>query len=252
MAYIIYDIVIGLVLLVFALRGQKRGLVLTLCSLVAVLTAFIGANLIAETVTPQVADLLAPKISAIIEQHLTEKVEKDFESESGISIGADGSDISAEEGAAEKTPSGTSVSGLLDSLMDKLSLPDGMADTVHQALDSLQNIQDLPAALSRAIARTAAETILHLLIFLISFIVILIAWKFIGNALDLVARLPVLHFLNKTGGFALGLCKGAFFLFVVALVLKYLGGIVPEDAVDHTYLLHFFMTADPIALITGG
>lgn len=256
MVYIIYDIVIGLILLFFALRGHKRGLILTLCSLVAVLVAFVGANFIADALTPRVADLLAPKITAIIEQHLTGTAEQDSQSESGVSVGGDSADsgtaADVQDAGAETASSGNEDPDLLDDLMDKLHLPAGMIDTIRDTVDNLQNIKDLPSALSQAIARTAAETVLYLLIFLISFIVLLIAWKFIGNALDLVARLPVLHFFNKTGGFIFGLCKGTFFLFIVAWVLKYLGGIIPDDAVEHTYLLHFFMTSNPFALIVGG
>jgi hypothetical protein len=215
--------------------------------LVAVVVAFVGANFIADAITPRVADLLTPKITAIIEQHLTDAAEQDSRSESVVSVGD-----TADSGGTGTADSDSGDPDLLDQIMDTLHLPEGIADTIRETVNSLQDIKDLPSALSQAVARTAAETILYLLIFLVSFILILIAWKFIGHGLDLVARLPVLHFFNKTGGFVFGLCKGAFFLFVVAWVLKYLGGIVPDDAVEHTYLLHYFMTTDPFALIIGG
>ena len=46
--YFIFDIVILIVLAVFALLGAKRGLLLSLCGLLAVLVAFIGASAVSD------------------------------------------------------------------------------------------------------------------------------------------------------------------------------------------------------------
>ena len=238
--YLIFDLVIGAVLLFFALRGHRRGLILTLCSLVAVFTAFLGASFTADFLTPKVADIMVPKITSIIEQRL--------ESETGS---AD-SDAAATAAGTDAGTVNQADAGLLEQAIETLQLPEGILDSVRESLEQLQNIGKLPAILSEAVARSAAETVLYLIIFLLSFLLILLLWSLIAHTLDLVARLPVLHFFNKTGGFVLGLLKGVFFLFIVAWVLRYLGGIIPEDAIGHTYLLRFFMTTDPLALMLGG
>jgi uncharacterized membrane protein required for colicin V production len=263
--YIIFDLVIGVILLLFALRGRKRGLVLTLCSLAAVIIAFIGATAVADALTPKAADILAPKIASFIEQRLLDKDVSGEAASSGDDISAvDGNvtvetdDNSSEDstGADRAESGGTDTSGsgtdTTKNAMGALGLPDGTFSSLKDALDDLKNIERLPSVLSAAIARSAAETVLYLLIFLIAFILILLLWRVAAHALDLVARLPVLHFFNKTGGFVLGLLKGALFLFVLAWVLRYLGNVIPDDTVEHTYLLRFFMTTDPLTFINGG
>ena len=45
---ILLDVLLIAVLLFFAFRGAKKGFVLTLCSLVAVVVAFLGANILAD------------------------------------------------------------------------------------------------------------------------------------------------------------------------------------------------------------
>lgn len=240
--FVIYDIVIGAILLAFAVRGHKRGLILTLCSLVAVFTAFIGASFVADLITPKVADIMVPKISSIIERRLE-----------GI-VGTS-EDPEATSPDAKETEVGASYeadTGLLDQAIESLHLPEGILDSIKESLQQLQDIGELPGILTQAVARSAAETVLYLIIFVISFLLILLLWSIIAHALDLVAHLPVLHFFNKTGGFVLGLIKGSFFLFIVAWVLRYLGGIIPDSAIEHTYLLRFFMTTDPLALMLGG
>lgn len=50
---ILFDVVILLILAGFALHGASRGLLLSLCGLVAVLVAFIGGNFLADLLGPQ-------------------------------------------------------------------------------------------------------------------------------------------------------------------------------------------------------
>lgn len=270
MTYWIYDIVIGVVLLLFALRGRKRGLVLSLCSLAAIVVAFVCAGVAADTLTPRVADLLTPKISAVLERRLEDVLQTDGTSESVSCDGAADEETSAADGggtatdgdqlnedgasgqteASDETESETGLDQLLASL-SSLKLPAGMLDSIKNSLGDLDGISDIPSALSNAVVNAAAQTVLYLLIFLISFVIVLLLWRIVSHVLDLVAHLPVLHFFNQIGGFAFGLCKGALLLFLVAWVLRFLGNIIPDDAVEHTYLLHFFMTTNPLTLITG-
>lgn len=259
MSYLLYDLVIGAVLLLFALRGRKRGLVLALCSLAAVITAFAGGTYAADLLTPKAAELVVPKITSVIERRLGDLdlmepgASQDAAPAADGGSGAEDSLSSQPEGAgaAEAESDESGISETVREAMKALKLPSGMMNSVGKTLGGLENIRDLPSVLSSAIAHAAADTLLHLIIFLVSFFVILMAWRVFAHALDLVARLPILHFFNKTGGLVLGLCKGIFSLFVLAWILRYLGDIVPADAVEHTYLLRFFMTTDPLNYMAG-
>ena len=68
MAYLIADGLILAVLLLFALVGAHRGFILSLCGLLAVLVAFVGASFAARTLSPMVADALEPKFASAIEE----------------------------------------------------------------------------------------------------------------------------------------------------------------------------------------
>ena len=48
---LVLDLILLAILLFFVLMGAKRGFVLTLCSLVAVVVALVGANFLADTLT---------------------------------------------------------------------------------------------------------------------------------------------------------------------------------------------------------
>ena len=67
----IIDIAIFLALAFFAWRGAKRGLILTLFSLLAIFVAFFGARAVASTFSQPVADILRPSIQQSINGVLT-------------------------------------------------------------------------------------------------------------------------------------------------------------------------------------
>ena len=55
MNYIYYDVIIAAVLLFFLWRGYRRGFVLTLCSLLAVFVALIGASILSNALADPAA-----------------------------------------------------------------------------------------------------------------------------------------------------------------------------------------------------
>ena len=226
--YLIFDIVILLILAVFALLGAKRGLLLSLCGLLAVLVAFIGASAVSDIMAPKVAAYLEPKFAAALEQRLEEQIQ----SASWQSDGSAGA-------AGAVTPDDLPLQDVLNVLKD-MGFYQSAVDAVDKAVR---------AGMTEVAA--SAGSVAHMLIFGLSFVLILILWTILSRALDLVARLPGLHALNKTGGALLGLVKGCILLFVCAWVLRYLGNIIPEEAVDQTRLLKFFMTTNPVTLILG-
>ena len=70
---VLIDVILLAALLFFVLMGAKRGFILTLCSLVAVVVALVGANLAADTLSPKVADAIRPRLEQAIQESLEEK-----------------------------------------------------------------------------------------------------------------------------------------------------------------------------------
>ena len=222
---ILFDVVILLILAGFALHGASRGLLLSLCGLVAVLVAFIGGNFL--------ADLLAPKFASAIEARLEEQMQAARPSS---------------DGALPEASVDVPLADILDILKD-MGLYQSAVDAIDKAVE--QGMTDVAASTAAAVAASIAETVAYMILFVAGFVIVLVAWTVFSHALDLVARLPGLHFLNKTGGALLGLVKGCAILFLCAWVIRYLGHIIPEETVEQTTLLKFFLTTNPVALILG-
>ena len=225
---LLFDIILLVVL------AASRGLLLSLCGLVAVLVAFIGAGLLAGALSPKVADYLEPRFASAIEERLEEQI-----TESTILPDPEDAVQSADIPLTE----------ILNILKD-MGFYQSAVDAVNQAVE--QGMTEVAANAAAAVAASIAGTVAYMILFVVFFVLILIAWTLISHGLDLVAHLPGLHFLNKTGGALLGLVKGCAILFLCAWVLRYLGKVIPEETVEQTRLLKFFMTTNPVALVLGG
>lgn len=214
----IFDIAILVILLVFAIRGASRGLLLSLCSLVAVVVAFIGASFVSDFLAPKAAELIAPPIQQAITQALDAQ---DF---------PDGGDWSDD---------------LLSEFLEDSDLPKVLIQPILDAYDSAGG----PLGITESVAHTVAVTLAHGILFLLAFVVILILWTVLSHALDLVTRLPGLNTLNRTGGALLGLLKGGVLLFLCAWAVNTFWPVIPKETVEQTRLLSFFLNTNPVMLL---
>ena len=226
--YLIYDAVIVAVLAYFFLRGRKRGLILTLCGLAAFFVAIIGARMASDAFAPKVADLLQPRFSSVIEEQLG----------NGLAERLD-----------ELLSANEDTDNAIVKLLTSLGIYDEVADTIRNAVSgqAAQTAADVAVSLARAVA----EVVAGVLVFVVAFLLLIVVWHLVSHALDLAARLPIIHGLNRLLGGLFGLLQGMLILFLVAWVLRLLGGVIPEETVAGTTLLKFFLTTNPISLITG-
>ena len=230
MAFLIADGLVLAVLLIFACIGARRGLILSLCGLLAFVVAFLGASFAARTLSPVVADALEPKFAAAIEEQLNESIRQ--QAEAGE--------------AAVLSPDDVPLEGVLDALRE-MGFYETLINTVDRAVES--GMTAVAASAAAAVAAAIAQSAAYLILFLLGFFLILLTWRLLSRALDLVARLPGLHFLNKTGGALFGLVQGCIILFVAAWLLQFFGQMLPRELVEQTVLLKFFMTTNPFSLL---
>lgn len=221
------DLIVAAVAALFLWKGWRKGLILSLCGLLAVLVAFAGAGLAARTLSPAVGQALEPKISQLIEERLEQELAPP---------------PAGEDGSAGEDP----LSSVLSVLKD-LGLYEGLVDSLQHTVE-----EGMAGAVSAAASAgaTMAQAIAYRILFLVSFALILALWGWLSRALDLVARLPGLHFLNKTGGAAIGLVKALLVLFLATWLLQSLGHFVPEETVAQTTLLRALVEHNPLAALT--
>lgn len=233
MPYILFDIAIVVILLLFAWRGASKGFILSLCGLLAVVVAFVGSSMLASSLSPKVADALEPKFAAAIE----ERLQAQFAQSAPETAPAD-------PGAEEEFP----LQDVLGVLKD-MGLYEDLIGTIDKAVTD--GMTDVAANAAAAVAAAIAQSVAYMVIFLLAFLLIMLVWTLLAHALDLVSKLPGLNILNKTAGALTGLVKACVVLFLAAWAVRFLGNLIPEEAIRQTTLLNFFMNTNPMTLLTG-
>lgn len=235
MTYLAFDLVIAVLLLLAVCRGYKKGFVLTLCGFLAIFVAFIGATIVSDALAEPMSQAIRPVIERNIRHVLAEQADPP-----DLSLPISDGSASSEE--AE--PPAFSLEETLAALKDT-KLYKGFAEAFQKAVDS--GVAAATANAARAIAGYIAKQIAQMALFLVSFALILALWFLLSHALDLAFKLPVLSTLNHWSGAAFGLLHGVLLVFIACWLLK--DRFLSQDAVENTYLLHWFCTVSPLDLL---
>jgi len=234
MSYLIYDAIILVILVAFFLYGCKKGLILTLCSLLGFFVAGFGARMVSVAFTPAVVDWLEPHVSTALEERLSEALTGMMGNSFGGSL--DG-----------LLPS--DQNGLLSDLLSNLGFRDQLSSIIQSSV--LEQTAQATTGLASSLVHAIIQVVSGILLFALAFLVILLLWNLLGRILDLAAHLPVINTLNRTLGGLFGLLQGSLILFFVTWILGLFGDIIPWEVLSQTTLLNFFFNANPLSLITG-
>ena len=219
----------------FTLLGLKRGFVKVVIGLASMFIAIVGAA------------LLTKPVGAFLDKNTGIRASIDKTIVSFVDEQIENAKQEAMKAAGVKDESELKVEDLIKKI-DELSLPASVRDVIAEAAK-----KDVAAA-GHAAAKEAAEklsdAVINGIAFIGCFIVLLIALIIIGNALNVVAKLPVLHQLNGVLGGLLGFVEGivAVWLFF-AVIMAFAGQDWAQDAlkqINDNELLSGFYIINPI------
>ena len=217
MSWLIFDAILGIVLVLAVVQGYRKGFVLTLCGFLAVFVAFFGAGVLSNALAGPVADAIRP----VVEERLEQAMQKSLE-EQGWSAGE-----GEQPGGGSQAPDPEdqfSLEQVLE-LIQESKFFQSFSGALHSAVS--QGLLEVTTSAAQAVAGYLA------------------GWTLLSRVLDLAFRLPVLSTLNHWSGAAVGLGKGCVLLFIACWLFR---GLFPPEAVEQSVLLRFFCGAGPLAL----
>ena len=221
---LLLDLVILGLLLYCLIQGLRRGFILTLCSLLAVLLAFLGGWYLATHAAQPLEEKLEPVIlHAMLAQEESEAADSPEQT-----------DLPSQSEQANPSENGL-FHRFPQSLQDQLT----------------QTTEDWKQATRAELAAAAAGLLAKSLLFLAGFFGVLILWLILCHTLNLVAKLPGLHLLNKLLGGLLGLIKGLLLLMVARWILCDLLGWIPASIAAESRLLHLLSSFSIFSLLGG-
>lgn len=207
------DIILLLILIVCILSGYRKGLILSLCSLLILVVSCLGASVAQQALTPRVVEQVTPQITMAISEKLEEQVS-----------------LATENALADAGEAGITMGGQEITLGDLMDLLNTFGlDVEATARNTASEISaPLVAAAAQAMAEAIVEAFAGLLIYLAAFLIIFLLLRTVELGVNAVDRLPVIHTLNHLSGGIVGLVSGAFILVMVMALLTRTGAM-PEE-----------------------
>lgn len=212
----VFDVILFLVVLLFAALGVRRGLVLTVCGLLSILVALGGAKVAADSLSPVVAEAITPRITTTVEDRLEKNVNQSMK----------------DAGETAKD----SLSGILSIF--------GNSETYEEASEQLQKaiqsgLKPSLESAAKSVAKDLAQPVAWWAVYGIVFCLILLVWELVSKLLNLVAKLPVLNLANRIMGGGIGLLKGVLVVGLVCWVILRLGLVTAAETQESVFLQFF-------------
>ena len=210
----VFDVILFLVVLLFAALGVRRGLVLTVCGLLSILVALGGAKVAADSLSPVVAEAITPRTT--VEDRLEKNVNQSMK----------------DAGETAKD----SLSGILSIF--------GNSETYEKASEQLQKaiqsgLKPSLESAAKSVAKDLAQPVAWWAVYGIVFCLILLVWELVSKLLNLVAKLPVLNLANRIMGGGIGLLKGVLVVGLVCWVILRLGLVTAAETQESVFLQFF-------------
>ena len=186
--------VIGIIA-VLGWLGLKKGLIKMVFSLVST----VAALLIAAIFSPVVAGMMKSN----------EEIVGFFDEKIGSFL-----DFSGEEAKEDEQ----------EAFIDSLPLPETFKETLAKN-NTVENYVSMQAEnFEEYVCRQIANVIMNAIAFVITLVLAIIALVFLCNALDLIAKLPLLRQINAVSGLATGLAEGILLVWILFAVLTMFAG----------------------------
>lgn len=213
---LLYDLIIVLILAWCAYRGYRRGLILTVSSLLVLLCAIFAANILSTMFAPMVSEAVAPKMEAFLQEQVSAHVEDDATLES-----------------------------LLEDTQLEALLPYVESDII---LEVESNVEGLATEAIASIAQALATGVVKILLWIVAFVAVSALLNIVVRAVDLVAKLPVLRTVNTLGGLATGAIKGVIVVYIVLILLGWFDYLPEVDVAEQTLIYSKFMVYNPVKI----
>lgn len=189
----ILTIIILLILLLFALKGYRKGFIRTLVSM----CSFLIAAVLVYFATPYISDFL--KQNTPIYNYVEEKCQEAF--------------------VTDELPEGEEQPGKLwqTQMIEGLELPEALEKQLLHNNNKAGYEKLAIDSFNQYISGYMANLILNLITYVVAFLVVMIFLRAVVMALDAIAQIPVLHGINRLLGLLLGSLQGLIIVWLIFL-----------------------------------
>jgi len=227
-----------LIILLCVWSGYKRGLILSILSILAIIISIYCANLLSTTYSYEVIDALRPFASGYVETTINDKVRAEYDI-----AGVETASISVDDYLAAHP---SEVQPFCARTFEHLGIQSKTAERLAAETEQYAVKQEMD--IREALVEVLCLRITYVAGFILAFILVLIILTVLGNLPNLSFKIPDMDILNDIGGLVLGLVKCVLLVMVLVWLCQLAGWISnpPE-----TPIVSMFTTQKVLSLLNG-
>lgn len=228
---IIIEVLLLIILLVCIWTGYKKGLVMCIGTILAIIISLYVGDLLADTFSPALRPVARPFVSGYLDG--TEGV---VNSSLSALLNGNSAGLSVED-AIKQNP------GIRQELCQKSYQKVGINEAAakQMAARAVSKADKDSVTLQSAIVDVMCSDFTYLIGFLVFFLLSMIILTVIANLVNLNLKIPGNERLNRIGGIIAGAATGLIFCFIAGWALRFCGGFLPESGMKYTFLTSFFV-----------
>jgi len=227
------DLAVVAIIVICIWGGYKKGLIMAVGGIIAILISLYGANIVANTFSGDVVSAMRPFVNGY-----TEKVVRE---EGGAleAMGWDKLNQSLEDILADQPEKRQEF---FSECYQSVGIHKSSADAMAREAEAYADLNDEGAM--TAVVQILCERASFVACYILSFLMILIILTVIGNIPNLSFKLPNLDMVNDICGAVLGAVTGFMFCVILVWGLKFMGIIFGHDTLEETKLASLFLKSD--------
>lgn len=229
------DVILVLLIVFFAWRGYAKGFIRGIIGILAIVISIYGANLAASAFSGEFTGMFEPFVGGIV----SKAVNNVFDSETAQPT-KQGASLTAEKNAK--------VYDICYAALRNIGVSETPAKLMAEKVSGEQ--QGVGKQMTDTLTKKLCDMLAYISVFAVAFILIAIIFAVIGNIFNLAFSIPGIEGLDRILGLVLGILKGLIIIYVIAVIVRYLG-LFSAETVEKTVLLRYILNSNPLASILG-
>lgn len=210
MIHVALNLAVLLILAFCVWQGYRKGLVLSVCSVVILFVSAYAAGKIAAQYADKATEVVAPLLDWLPDVKIDEAI----------------SEVTKGLGPSESIDDPSVIREIINVAFQKIGITGTFGDILTtKAAQSIKG--DVTAR--QSIANHFLYGVSYLLLCVFAFLVCFILLTLLMHFISAVFKLPVLGLIDKIGGCALGFVNGLLFLCFLGWILQFIGVFLPTE-----------------------
>ncbi len=237
----IIDLALIAIILICGWCGYKKGLIMGVGGIIAIILSLLAANLVAKSFSYELVPVMRPFASGYIEKTINDE-------EKGVlvTLGYDDSDYSLAD-LVEQSPE--RAGAIARETYRRFGIADDAADQMTE--ETITYSRENGKGLLYSIAEVLCQRASRVLCLTLAFLLILIVLTVLGNLPNIGFKIPNLDLLNDIGGAVLGVITGILFCILICWCLRYLGLVFGIGNLEKTWFASRLMSENPVFSLLG-